>query len=120
MTHRHGGLFPPECSRWAIASGNRRSGAPGPAPLVASFPVDPYTKFGRYPLLLGSVDSDGQPTPRDELARFRWATGELRADDIVLLMTDVLAEWLLASSEHTPLLAGAAWPDVERAITTAR
>lgn len=89
--------------------------------LVASFPADPSTRFGRYPLLLSSVDRSDGSSARDELARFRWATGQLGPHDTLLLMTDALAEWLLdGSDEPLRLLAEAPWAEVQWAVTAAR
>ncbi|MEU7049312.1 hypothetical protein ACF1GS_34445 [Streptomyces eurythermus] len=63
--------------------------------LIASFPIADGEGFGITPQLLGSRNRDAALITD----RASTATGELRADDELLLATDALAAWLLSHPE---------------------
>lgn len=63
--------------------------------LITSFPIADGGGFGITPQLLGSRNRDAALITD----RASTATGELRADDELLLATDALAAWLLSRSE---------------------
>ncbi|MFJ9890502.1 hypothetical protein ACIRSF_30935 [Streptomyces rubiginosohelvolus] len=63
--------------------------------LITSFPIADGDGFGITPQLLGSRNWDAELIAD----RASTATGELRADDELLLATDALAAWLLPHPE---------------------
>jgi Protein phosphatase 2C len=89
--------------------------------VVASFPIDRYGAFTSSPPLLASFGLPGGAVASGELAQFRWATGSLDAGDTLLLLTDAIANWTLASTDDVAqLFATGTWDAVEKAVGTAR
>ena len=70
--------------------------------VVTSFPVEPGGSFGSHPALLHSLTDRGSA---GSIAGVRWAAGRLEPDDVLLLLTDAVAEWVLADRTRVrPLL----------------
>src|SRR5216683_2957933 len=61
--------------------------------LLAAFPLEASSEFGRNPELVGSRSTAPQVTPQQ-------AHGECRSGEQYLLMTDALARWFLRASEE--------------------
>ncbi|MCU1498158.1 MAG: hypothetical protein JWM47_2111 [Acidimicrobiales bacterium] len=71
---------------------------------ACSFPIDAPEAFASHPDLVATRQPEG-PEP---LTRIRTASGELDRDDLLLVMTDALAQWAL-SCEH---LMPASWDEL--------
>jgi hypothetical protein len=54
------------------------------------------------------------------VSRFRWTVGVATAGDVLLLLTDALADWALASEEHRSLLVRGEMGGVQQAVVSAR
>lgn len=83
--------------------------------LVTSFPVEPGGSFGSHPVLLGTPCSDAV-----DIAAVRWAAGDLRAGDVLLLATDALAEWAMHDDDRRHFLATADLDEVRARVDAAR
>ncbi len=83
--------------------------------LLASFPIEPGGDFGAHPSLLATRD----PRPSD-VARFRWAVGELEPGDVLLLLSDALAEWALTDEAGRRFIATAPVDEIEQQVATIR
>lgn len=83
-------------SRWrAVAVGDSclfqiRAGC-----LHAKFPIQQAEEFGNHPWLLGSRDAVAEVGA----GKVTWAEGDGRSGDLLLLLTDALAQWFLRQHE---------------------
>lgn len=74
---------------------------------VVAHPMKRACDFGYTPPLLRTKDERAEAASRDAV----WIHGAIwRPDDVLLLMTDALAEWFLRRSEAD----GTAWEELER------
>jgi hypothetical protein len=64
--------------------------------LLSSFPVESSSGFGGSPELVPTADAEGAAP----VAVIRTATGTLAAGDVLLVMTDALAQWALGCEER--------------------
>lgn len=80
--------------------------------LLRTFPIQNSGEFGNRPSLVGSRNRH----PDQLRARRHQSKGDLGPEDVVLLMTDALAEWFLKQVEQ----GRQPWNDVQAILTEAR
>ena len=89
-------MNPEECCRWsAVAIGDSCLFHVSSDKLFAAFPIQRAEQFNNRPLLLSSTPSDNQRVWEE----VRRDAGDCQYNDLFILATDALAQWLLAQHE---------------------